>query len=311
MNLKLPRTSAEQWRVLQAVVESGGFAQAAELLHKSQSAISYTVAKLQEQIGVALLEQDGRRMKLTEVGATLLRHAVPVVDGLSRLEQHAAILAQGWEAELHLAVEAIFPNVVLFQALARFAEQCPNTLLQVHEVVMSGADEAVESGEVDLVIASSIPKGYLGEQMLDASLVAFAAPNHPLHNYDRLLTTDDLFEHTQVVVRDSGTQNPRDSGWLGAKQRWTVSYPQTSIDMVKSGLAFAWLPKHLVYEDYHQGRLKPLPLRHGRERRIPLYLVASAKQATGPAARLLARCLLDAASAWKDFECPAECMESK
>ncbi|WP_018153151.1 LysR family transcriptional regulator [Leeia oryzae] len=307
MPLRLPKTSAEQWRVLQAVVETGGFAQAAEHLHRSQSAISYTIAKLQEQIGVPLLAQEGRRMMLTETGATLLRHAKPLVDGLARLEQHAALLAQGWEAELHIAVEALFPSTILFSALSNFARECPNTLLQVHEVVMSGADEAITTGQADIVIATNIPTGYLGEKLLDATLVASAAPAHPLHHLGRALTSDDLLEHTQSVVRDSGTQNPRDSGWLGAKQRWTVSYPQTSIDMVKAGLAFAWLPKHLIVEDFLQGRLKPLPLRHGRERTISLYLIASAKQATGPAARMLSKLLIDDARNWKDFDCSGLC----
>ena len=57
---KAPRVTLEQWRVLQAVVDHGGFAQAAEALHKSQSSISYTVAKLQEQLGFPLLAIEGR-----------------------------------------------------------------------------------------------------------------------------------------------------------------------------------------------------------------------------------------------------------
>lgn len=46
--MKAPRVSLEQWRTLQAVVDNGGFAQAAEVLHRSQSSISYTVARMQE-----------------------------------------------------------------------------------------------------------------------------------------------------------------------------------------------------------------------------------------------------------------------
>ncbi|HCW95511.1 MAG TPA: LysR family transcriptional regulator, partial [Pseudomonas sp.] len=42
--MKVPRVTLEQWRTLQAVIDSGGFAQAAEVLHRSQSSVSYTVA---------------------------------------------------------------------------------------------------------------------------------------------------------------------------------------------------------------------------------------------------------------------------
>ena len=52
-----PRTTLEQWRVLQAIVDAGGFAQAAQELHRSQSSVSYAIARLQEQVGVPLLEQ--------------------------------------------------------------------------------------------------------------------------------------------------------------------------------------------------------------------------------------------------------------
>ena len=48
--MKVPRVTLEQWRTLQAVIDSGGFAQAAEVLHRSQSSVSYTVARMQEQL---------------------------------------------------------------------------------------------------------------------------------------------------------------------------------------------------------------------------------------------------------------------
>ncbi|WP_144968318.1 LysR family transcriptional regulator, partial [Pseudomonas sp. DE0010] len=53
--MKTPRVSLDQWRTLQAVVGHGGYAQAAEVLHRSQSSVSYTVARMQEQLGVPLL----------------------------------------------------------------------------------------------------------------------------------------------------------------------------------------------------------------------------------------------------------------
>ena len=56
----LAKTSLEQWAVLAAVVDQGGFAQAAETLHRSQSAVSYAVGRLQEALEVPLLAIQGR-----------------------------------------------------------------------------------------------------------------------------------------------------------------------------------------------------------------------------------------------------------
>lgn len=296
--MKLPKTSAEQWRVLQAVVDYGGFAQAAQQLNRSQSAISYAIARLQEQIGAPLLEPEGRRMKLTTTGAALLRDAIPLVDGLAKLEERAASLQQGWEAEVRLAVDMVFPTEPLLAALGRFAASCSNTRLQLHEVVLSGADDALFSGKVDLVVGANVPPGFLGDWLLDGEFIAVAAPSHPLHQLNRPLNIDDLVPHTQTVVRDSGTREPRDSGWLGAKQRWTVSRVETSIAAVSAGLAFAWLPRHMISQELADGRLRPLQLSSGQRRHGSVYLIYAEPNAAGPATLQLGKLLQEEAARW-------------
>lgn len=62
------KSTLEQWRILQAVVDFGGYAQAAEKLNKSQSSLNHAVAKLQHQLGIELLEVKGRKAYLTPQG---------------------------------------------------------------------------------------------------------------------------------------------------------------------------------------------------------------------------------------------------
>ena len=69
------RTTLEQWRMLKAVVDHGGFAQAAQAVHKSQSTINHAVHKLQDQLGLKLLEVQGRKAQLTRAGELMLRRA--------------------------------------------------------------------------------------------------------------------------------------------------------------------------------------------------------------------------------------------
>src|SRR5690606_37321832 len=73
--MKAPRVTLDQWRTLQAVIDHGGFAQAAEALHRSQSSVSYTIARMQEQLEVPLLRIEGRKAVLTEAGEVLLRRS--------------------------------------------------------------------------------------------------------------------------------------------------------------------------------------------------------------------------------------------
>ncbi|MEO9383602.1 LysR family transcriptional regulator [Chromobacterium phragmitis] len=293
------KTTLEQWQVLQAIVEAGGFAQAAEKLHRSQSAVSYAVARLQEQLGVALLRQEGRRMRLTAEGEVLLREAEELLRHADRLERRAGSLARGWEPELTVALDSLLPAEVVLAACGDFADHCHETRLQLHEVVMSGADDALYQGKAALAVASRVPQGFLGDWLLDAEFIACAAPGHRLHASNGELDGERLKGEVQVVLRDSGIRQPRDEGWLGAHQRWTVSQPETGIAMVEAGLAFGWLARHRIRRQLADGSLKPLPLKSGAVRRASLYLVQAEPSSAGPACLYLADALRGAAAEWR------------
>jgi DNA-binding transcriptional LysR family regulator len=275
----------EQWGILASIVDQGGFAQAAAALHKSQSAISYGVARLQEALDVSLLEVDGRRAVLTAHGKTLLKRARPLLRDLDTLEELARNLKQGWEPELRLVVDVAFPRERLLNIVAELQQLCPNTELQVSDAVLSGAEEAIVEQRADVVVTTRLPPDYLGEQLLNITFIAVASPTHPLFALGRSLTAEDLVRHVQVVVRDSGTRHPRDEGWLGAERRCTVTSMEASLATVKAGLGYAWLPEHLTSDAVKHGTLRPLPLASGGSRAVPLNLVLVRPEIAGPAAR--------------------------
>jgi len=281
----LAKTSLEQWAVLAAVVDEGGYAQAAVALHRSQSAVSYAVGRLQEELDVPLLVIEGRKAVLTPHGQTLLQRARGLLRDMNTLELLARSLKQGWEAELRLVVDAAFPREHLLKIVAELQQLCPNTQMQLSDAVLSGADEAIADGVADVVVTTHVPSGYVGEFLLDVTFVAVARPDHPLFAVGHDLSFEDLTRHVQVVVRDSGLKHPRDEGWLGAERRCTVSSMEASLATVKAGLAYAWLPEHVVAASLRDGTLKTLPLGSGRERRATLYLVLVHSEVAGPAAR--------------------------
>ena len=102
-----PRISLEQWRALLAVVDAGGYAQAAAVLHKSQSAVTYAVQKMEALLGVKIFEVIGRKAHLTATGQVLYRRAKALLEEAGALETAAGSLAAGWEPELRLAVERV------------------------------------------------------------------------------------------------------------------------------------------------------------------------------------------------------------
>ncbi len=279
------RSSIDQWEVLAAVVDAGGFAQAAARLNRSQSAVSYAIAQLQGGLGVQVLEIRGRKAVLTATGEQLLRRSRAIVDQFRRLEELARAIDGGWETELRLVVDAAFPQQRLLGILAELRVGCPHTTISLADAVLSGAEEAITAGTADVVVTTRVPHGFLGDWLMDVEMIAVTAPTHPLHGTQRALTLDDLTLHPQVVVRDSGRLNPRDEGWLGAQQRWTVASLEASHAVTRDGLAYAWLPSHLVADDIAAGKLKPLPLSVGGMRKMPLYVVLVKGETAGPAAR--------------------------
>ena len=290
------KTTLEQWRALQAVVDYGGYAQAAEQLFRSQSTISYSISKLQEQLGVQLLVVQGRKAQLTEVGEVLVRRSHQLLKDVAELEQLAESLGQGREAEIRFVVDAAFPNAILMKALKKFAPQSEGTRVQLKEVVLSGADEALESGEADLIISASNPSEYLGDIIYQVEFIAVAHPEHHLHQLGRNLTMKDLEREMQVVIRDSGVKHNVDMGWLGAEHRWTVTSMDTASSAVASGLGFAWLPRHHVQDKLEHGLLRLLPLKEGQVYKGNLYLIFGKPNNVGPATRELAAVIRQCAS---------------
>ncbi len=289
------KISLEQWSALVAIVDAGSFAAAAERLHKSQSTLSYAIQRIETLLGVAVFAKQGRRMVLTPAGEELNRRARRLLDDATRLEHGAAELARGWEPEIRLAAEVIFPTWRLLDCLQRFANEHPDIRIELIESVLGGTDEALVERRVDLAIASRVPPGFAGDVLMPVRFVCAAAPDHPLHQLGRPLSLDDLRAHRHLVIRDSGVQRARVGGWLN-NSRWTVSHKATSIRAAVMGLGYAWYPEEAIREELDKGLLKPLPLRRGSERHATLYLVFADEEMAGPGTRRLADIIREAGS---------------
>ncbi|GAA0561098.1 MULTISPECIES: LysR family transcriptional regulator [Rheinheimera] len=279
------RISLEQWRMFIMVAEHGGFNQAAQAIYKSQSSIHNAVQKIEHSLGVKLFRVEGRKTLLTDAGELVLRRANYLLQEAARVEQVGHTLAEGIESRLRIAVDEIFPHPLLYKALENTSQQYPLLRIELMESILTGAKELLENAEADIAVSPVVQKELFNEELCQIEFVAVACPQHPLLQLGRELNLEDLKSYRQIVVRDSAHHNRHDEGWLGANQRWTVSHMRTSIDMIKQGLGFAWLPLTSILEDLTQGRLQRLPLCSGASRKVSLYLLFSDADKLGPAAR--------------------------
>jgi DNA-binding transcriptional LysR family regulator len=292
----IPHISLEQWRALIAVVEAGGYAQAAEALHKSQSAVTYAVQKLEAVLGVKAFALQGRKAVLTPTGQLLYRRALALTEEASGLEKAARSLSAGWEAEIRVVMEHLFPTWLMLDCLNRFGTESPDTRIELIESVIGGTQEALLQGRAELAIAGSVPPGFLGDELIRLRLVLAAGPDHPLHQLKREITPKDLRAHRHLVVRETG-QHRTARASIETTQRWTVSNMSTSIIAARSGYGYAWLPEYKIRDELAAGTLKPLPLREGADRHVDLYLVFADREAAGPGTRRLAEIIRESVTA--------------
>lgn len=280
------KVTLEQWRMFRAVVEYGGFNQASQAIHKSQSSIHHAVHKIEDALSVKLFKVVGRKTQVTASGEMILRRANYLLDEAAKVEAVGQTLGRGIETELKIAVDEIFPRQLLYKVLDATSKQYPMLRIELMESILTGAKELLNNSEVDIAISPYTVQDGFNEQLCQIEFIAVAHPSHVLHSISRHLTLEDLKSQRQIVVRDSAISKRQDDGWLGSNQRWTVGHMQTSIDMISNGLGFAWLPASSIAAQLNDGTLKPLKLEQGVKRTTQLHLIISDGDRLGPAASM-------------------------
>lgn len=281
-----PRISLDQWRTLVAVVDAGGYAQAAERLHKGQSTVTYAIKKLESVLGVEAFALKGRRAVLTPTGELLYQRARSLLDSAARLELAAQRVSAGWEAQIRVSADVIFPVWLLLECFAEFGQLSSHTHIEFVESVMGGTLEDLNSGQADIAITANIPQGFYGEPLLRLKFLPVASAQHPIHEQARPVTPEDLLKHRHLFVRETGSERRGRTTQVG-EQRWTVSNMSTSIGAVCRGYGYAWFPEHKIRDELSRGELKPIPLTVGRERYETVYLIVAQPDAAGPGVQAL------------------------
>lgn len=287
----LPQMTLEQWAVFRSVIEEGSFARAAEHLNKSQSSVSYVISNMESRLPSPALVLKGRKAELTDVGKYLYRQVCTLLDQAVALDRSVQSFAQGWEEEISIAVDAIAPMNKVFDALQLFSERCPDTRVRILETTLSGTDQAVLERRVQLAVAPHAPTGFLSEVLWHERMFAVVGEQHPLAHPDQPITENELAQHRQIVVRDTGTRREVSAGWLQAQQRWTVSHFSSSVEAVKAGLGFAFIPESKIVKDLESGALVRLQLEIPAERALNVNMVLTDQSLAGPAVQALAEAL--------------------
>src|SRR5882724_1759027 len=192
--------------VLAAVVEGGSFARAADALGLTPSGVSRAIARLEERIGVRLLDRTTRSLNLTDEGRLFYANINPLVLGIEDAVTRATGSSGSVRGRLRVNTDAFTSRLLLAPHIPRFLDLYPELSLeliardQLGDLVGEGFDVAIRFGEPP---SSSL----VGRKLIDTRVVTVAAPSY-LKRHGRPAKPADLANHVCIQVRDPATGQP-------------------------------------------------------------------------------------------------------
>jgi DNA-binding transcriptional LysR family regulator len=279
--------SLDQLKVFLTVVEAGSFAAAGRRLNRATSAISYTVANLEQQLGVTLFDRERtRRPTLTEAGMAVIAEARTVSLGVDNLRARVKGLREGLEAEVALVVDVMLPTPRLVDAMRGFEAAFPTVALRLHVEALGAVTHLVHSGVAGIGISGPLDVEAPDIERIEAGgvdLIPVAAPSHPLAG-SRKIAPGAARNHAQLVLSDrSELTKGRDFGVIGLKS-WRLADLGAKHALLLAGLGWGNMPEPMVRDDIKTGRLKRLALPEWSTAFYALHAIHRTDTPPGPAA---------------------------
>lgn len=241
------RLSLDALLIVDAIDRRGSFSAAGKELHRVPSTISYTVGKLEDDLGVQVFERNGPRVELTAAGAELLKEGRYLLKAAQDLEHRVRRVASGWETELAIASDSMFSACMFADDVGAFYEVAQQTRLRIVQEALSGTWEALLDRRADLLVgvAGDGPAGggYVSEPICKIGFVFAVAPHHPLAAVEGKLDRSHLQRYRAVSVADSARRMPpRTVGLLLGQDTLTVPDMKTKLQYQLAGVGFGFLP---------------------------------------------------------------------
>ena len=260
--MKLGEPSLDQLRIFLAVAEEGSFGAAARRMGRAVSAVSYGIAQMEAQLGVTLFEREGsKKPVLTDAGEGLLPEARAVADGVDALVAKTRSLHAGLESEVSLVLDVMFPGEVTAQVLREFRTMYPTVSLRLHVEGLGAVAACLLDGEAELAVGGPVLGDHpdLERQAIGAvELVPVAAPAHPLAR--KGVKPGESREHLQLILSDRSKLTEGREFSVLSPLSWRLADLGAKHSLLREGIGWGNMPRHMVSADLAEGRLVELDL---------------------------------------------------
>ncbi len=270
-----PKLTLEALEVLDAIERKGSFAAAAAALYRVPSKITYTVNKLEEDLGVSLFQREGRRSVLTPAGRLLMEQGREILAATERLVETTRQVDSGWESRLNIAIDTVVDFNVVEPVLAGLYQLRPELEVSLYEEVLGGSWEALTQGRVDAVIGATDPElntqGLRVEKFGDVQWLFVVSRDHPLRERPAPLSSEDIAAYRVVVIRDSSRELPAlTRNIMDTQQRLLVPSMEYKIRAQVAGLGVGFAPRSRIEGYLQSGDLVAIDVEGGADSALNL-----------------------------------------
>lgn len=255
----------DQLRVLVTIADTGSFSATGRQLGRVQSAISQTIATLENVQGVTLFDRSGHRPSLTETGRVLVGQARAVLASAARFEAVALGTRAGLEPELVIAIDPLVPSAPLIASLSALGSTFPTLPVSFSTEGLGGSLRRLRSDSASIgicLLLPSVPDDIAAYPLLRVGMQAVVAPTHPLAALavlGRPATQADLEPHVQLVLSDPVDPASENYGVSGARL-WRFVDLGRRMDFLLGGFGWCRMPEHLVAGPIASGSLVALQI---------------------------------------------------
>ena len=278
----------DQLRLFVSVAEQRSFSAVAREQRKAQSAVSSSIALLEEDLGVSLFDRSsGRQPKLTDAGNALLEEAREVLRQCERLNGRALAMMQGQEARLCVAQDEAMPFQPVIDSLEAMAEQFPSLEVQLSNGTQGDVARKLVERKADLGLLfyhDQIPQALERRVLGSIEMVTVCGVDHPLAAQGRV-NCQQMAQHRQLLMATQSSVYPGSEP--ASPQVWRADSFYVMAELLMRGLGWAWLPRNVVQYPAYQGHIVEL-VSEWTPPALIVELVWRRDEPLGPAARWLA-----------------------
>ena len=273
-----------QIKILNAVACHGSFHAAARFLNKTHPSLVVALKKLEQEVGVELLDRSGYRTSLSKEGRVFLKQAKAVLDELAKTKEVMEGLRGGQEAELRIVIGDITPLSDSLADLKSFSKKYNYSRLNLLFENLHGPVERLLLGEADLIIhhleVSDLRFEY--EHYGKVSIIPVISPLLLGENNTGNIKYDNLREYPQCIIKDTASHTKAADYYILPRQaQLFVGDQMTKREVILQGMGWGHMPEFLVKEDLKCGRLVSLSGGEVKTRVVDLKIIRLREPANG------------------------------